>query len=142
MIYCIVEGTFEQRLFTAVFTRIGVSFKIIVSRGFPSIPAVARTVMSFMDDGDKVIIVCDQSNFQEGRYGRDMLGFLLRGAMNNPNFSLFVFDPSIDTLIPRLCDNPEWKGQPQVIDNQIRANIETILSDETIRSIITFIQGE
>lgn len=79
MVYCIVEGQTDAIILTTIFRRIeGLEVKIIISDGFPSMPAVARTIMSFMERKDKVMIVCDQDNFLRDGYGRDMFGFLMR----------------------------------------------------------------
>ena len=92
MIYCIVEGQSDAIIMSTVLNEIQkLGAKIIMSNGFPSMPAVARTIMSYMDRRDKVLMVCDQDDFKEGSYGKDMLRFLLRGAMNNQSIELFVF---------------------------------------------------
>lgn len=45
MIYCIVEGKTDCIILTKVFDIVKVEVKIIVSNGFPSMPAVARTII-------------------------------------------------------------------------------------------------
>lgn len=123
-----------------VFNVVQADVKIIVSNGFPSMPAVARTIMSYMEQEDKVMIICDQDNFEEGSYGKDMLGFLLRGAMNNPSFALFTFDPNIDYLVANSEKDRRWKSNPDEIEKRINENIESILKDETINKIIEFVK--
>lgn len=140
MIYCIVEGKTDCIILTKVFDIVKVKVKIIVSNGFPSMPAVARTIMSYMEQEDKVMIVCDQENFKEGSYGKDMLGFLLRGAMNNPSFAMFTFDPNIDYLVGKSGEDIGWKRNPSEIERRVNENIEPILKDVTINSIIEFIR--
>lgn len=140
MIYCIVEGKTDCIILTKVFDIVKVEVKIIVSNGFPSMPAVARTIMSYMEQEDKVMIVCDQENFKEGSYGKDMLGFLLRGAMNNPSFAMFTFDPNIDYLVGKSGEDIGWKRNPSEIERRVNENIEPILKDVTINSIIEFIR--
>lgn len=140
MIYCIVEGKTDCIILTKVFDIVKVEVKIIVSNGFPSMPAVARTIMSYMEQEDKVMIVCDQENFKEGSYGKDMLGFLLRGAMNNPSFAMFTFDPNIDYLVGKSGEDIGWKRNPSEIERRVNENIEHILKDVTINSIIEFIR--
>lgn len=102
-------------------------------------PAVARTIMSYMEQENKVMIVCDQENFMEGSYGKDMLGFLLRGAMNNPSFALFTFDPNIDYLVAKSDEDRGWKGNSCEIERRVIENIEPILKDVTINGILEFI---
>lgn len=140
MIYCIVEGRTDCIILTKVFDIVKAEVKIIVSNGFPSMPAVARTIMSYMEQEDKVMIVCDQENFMEGRYGKDMLGFLLRGAMNNPSFGMFTFDPNIDYLVAKSDEDRGWKGDSSEIEKRVNENIEPILKDVTINGIIEFIR--
>lgn len=140
MIYCIVEGKTDCIILTKVFDIVKVEVKIIVSNGFPSMPAVARTIMSYMEQEDKVMIVCDQENFKEGSYGKDMLGFLLRGAMNNPSFAMYTFDPNIDYLVGKSGEDIGWKRNPSEIERRVNENIEPILKDVTINSIIEFIR--
>ena len=140
MIYCIVEGKTDCIILTKVFDIVKVEVKIIVSNGFPSMPAVARTIMSYMEQEDKVMIVCDQEIFKEGSYGKDMLGFLLRGAMNNPSFAMFTFDPNIDYLVGKSGEDIGWKRNPSEIERRVNENIEPILKDVTINSIIEFIR--
>ena len=140
MIYCIVEGKTDCIILTKVFDIVKVEVKIIVSNGFPSMPAVTRTIMSYMEQEDKVMIVCDQENFKEGSYGKDMLGFLLRGAMNNPSFAMFTFDPNIDYLVGKSGEDIGWKRNPSEIERRVNENIEPILKDVTINSIIEFIR--
>lgn len=140
MIYCIVEGRTDCIILTRVFNVVQADVKIIVSNGFPSMPAVARTIMSYMEQEDKVMIICDQDNFEEGSYGKDMLGFLLRGAMNNPSFALFTFDPNIDYLVANSEKDRRWKSNPDEIEKRINENIESILKDETINKIIEFVK--
>lgn len=86
------------------------------------------------------MIVCDQENFKEGSYGKDMLGFLLRGAMNNPSFAMFTFDPNIDYLVGKSGEDIGWKRNPSEIERRVNENIEPILKDVTINSIIEFIR--
>lgn len=140
MIYCIVEGRTDCIILMRVFNVVQADVKIIVSNGFPSMPAVARTIMSYMEQEDKVMIICDQDNFEEGSYGKDMLGFLLRGAMNNPSFALFTFDPNIDYLVANSEKDRRWKNNPDEIEKRINENIESILKDETINKIIEFVK--
>lgn len=140
MIYCIVEGKTDCIILTKVFDIVKVEVKIIVSNDFPSMPAVARTIMSYMEQEDKVMIVCDQENFKEGSYGKDMLGFLLRGAMNNPSFAMYTFDPNIDYLVGKSGEDIGWKRNPSEIERRVNENIEPILKDVTINSIIEFIR--
>lgn len=140
MIYCIVEGRTDCIILMRVFNVVQADVKIIVSNGFPSMPAVARTIMSYMEQEDKVMIICDQDNFEEGSYGKDMLGFLLRGAMNNPSFALFTFDPNIDYLVANSEKDRRWKRNPDEIEKRINENIESILKDETINKIIEFVK--
>lgn len=140
MIYCIVEGRTDCIILTKVFDIVKAEVKIIVSNGFPSMPAVARTIMSYMEQEDKVMIVCDQENFMEGSYGKDMLGFLLRGAMNNPSFAMFTFDPNIDYLVAKSDEDRGWKGDSSEIERRVNENIEPILKDVTINGIIEFIR--
>lgn len=140
MIYCIVEGKTDCIILKKVFDIVKAEVKIIASNGFPSMPAVARTIMSYMEQEDKVMIVCDQENFMEGSYGKDMLGFLLRGAMNNPSFALFTFNPNIDSLVARSNEDRGWKGKPSEIERRVNENIEFILKDVTINRIIEFIR--
>lgn len=140
MIYCIVEGRTDCIILMRVFNVVQADVKIIVSNGFPSMPAVARTIMSYMEQEDKVMIICDQDNFEEGSYGKDMLGFLLRGAMNNPSFALFTFDPNIDYLVANSEKDRRWKSNPDEIEKRINENIESILKDETINKIIEFVK--
>lgn len=140
MIYCIVEGKTDSIILTKVFDAVNANVKIIISNGFPSMPAVARTIMSYMDTEDKVMIVCDQDSFHEGSYGKDMLGFLLRGAVNNPSFALFTFDPNIDYLVAKPGENKGWKAKAREIEKRINDNIDAILKDETIKKIIEFAQ--
>ena len=141
MIYCIVEGRTDCIILTKVFDVVKADVKIIVSNGFPSMPAVARTIMSYMEQEDKVMIVCDQDNFMEGSYGKDMLGFLLRGAMNNPSFALFTFDPNIDYLVAKSNNDRRWKSKPDEIERMVNENIESIMRDETIIRIIEFVNN-
>ena len=140
MIYCIVEGRTDCIILTRVFNVVQADVKIIVSYGFPSMPAVARTIMSYMEQEDKVMIVCDQDKFVEGSYGKDLLGFLLRGAMNNPSFALFTFDPNIDYLLAKSEKDRRWKSNPDEIERRINENIKSILKDETINRIIEFVK--
>lgn len=140
MIYCIVEGRTDCIILMRVFNVVQADVKIIVSNGFPSMPAVARTIMSYMEQEDKVMIICDQDNFEEGSYGKDTLGFLLRGAMNNPSFALFTFDPNIDYLVANSEKDRRWKSNPDEIEKRINENIESILKDETINKIIEFVK--
>ena len=140
MIYCIIEGKTDCIILTKVFDIVKAEVKIIVSNGFPSMPAVARTIMSYMEQEDKVMIVCDQENFMEGSYGKDMLGFLLRGAMNNPSFAMFTFDPNIDYLVAKSDEDRGWKSNPSEIERRVNENIEPILKDVTINRIIEFIR--
>ena len=101
MVYCIVEGQTDIVILSIVLKeKCSQPVKIIMSGGFPSMPAVARTIMSYIEIGDRVMIVCDQDSFDNVGYKRDMFGFLLRGASNNPAFKLFTFSPNIDILIP------------------------------------------
>ncbi len=140
MVYCIVEGQSDRYILSVVLKKCeGLSVNIIVSDGFPSMPAVARTIMSFMNKGDKVMIVCDEDNFQRGGYGRNMFNFLMRGAAYNPSFQLFTFRPNIDYLISKKTgkDN-KWKSNPAEIEKRVNENINTILNDETINKIIAF----
>lgn len=138
MIYCIVEGKTDSIILTKIFGAVNANVKIIVSNGFPSMPAVARTIMSYMESEDKVMIVCDQDSFHEGSYGKDMLGFLLRGAINNPAFALFTFDPNIDYLVAKTGENKGWKANIGEIEKRINDNIDAILNDETVKKIIEF----
>lgn len=138
MIYCIVEGRTDCMILTKVFDAVKAKVRIIISNGFPSMPAVARTIMSYMAEDDKVMIVCDQDNFQEGRYGKDMLGFLLRGAMNNPSFKLFTFGPNIDYLLAKSDEGKGWKGNKDEIERRVNENMDSILQDQTVRLIIDF----
>lgn len=141
MVYCIVEGQSDAYILSSVFNKVGVSMvKIIVSDGFPSLPAVARTIMSFMERGDKAMIVCDQDNFQREGYGRSMFSFLLKGAMNNPSFQLFTFNPTIDYLVSKQGEERDWKRNPDDIEKRVNDNFEAILNDETIKKIIAFTQ--
>lgn len=140
MIYCIVEGKTDSIILTKVFGAVNTNVKIIVSNGFPSMPAVARTIMSYMEPEDKVMIVCDQDSFHEGSYGKDMLGFLLRGAINNPSFALYTFDPNIDYLVVKTGENKKWKANAREIEKRVNDNIDAILNDETIKKIIEFTQ--
>jgi hypothetical protein len=141
MIYCIVEGQTDKVILSIVLNETcHIETKIIVTDGFPSMPAVARTIMSFMNLGDKVMIVCDQDNFQEGKYGRDMLNFLLRGAMNNNSFELFTFDPNIDKLISKPNEAKTWKRNHKLIETRVRDNINIILQEETMKRIVEFAQ--
>lgn len=141
MVYCIVEGHSDAIILSTVFQRIGFSMvKIIVSGGFPSLPAVARTIMSYTERGDKTMIVCDQDNFHAGGYGRDMFGFLLRGAINNPSFQLFTFNPNIDYLIAKPGEDRGWKKNTPEIEKRVNENIDAILKDETVNKIIEFAQ--
>lgn len=139
MIFCIVEGITDHIILTKVFDIVKVEVKIIVSNGFPSMPAVARTIMSYMEQEDKVMMVCDQESFMEGSYGKDMLGFLLRGAMNNPSFALFTFDPNIDHLVAKSNEDRGWKGNLSEIERRVYENKESILKDVTIKEIIGFV---
>lgn len=139
MVYCIVEGVTDSVIMSAILNEqnhLGV--KIIFSGGFPTMPAVARTIMSSMEKGDKAMIVCDRDNFQAGRYGRDMLGFLLRGAVNNPAFALFAFSPNIDKLVADPGENKSWKKDPEELSRRIEGRMERILQDETVMKIIEF----
>lgn len=138
MIYCVVEGRTEGIILAKVFDAVKADVKIIVSYGFPSMPAVARTIMSYMEQEDKVMIVCDQDNFQEGRYGKDMLGFLLRGAINNPLFSLFTFEPNIDYLVSKQGEDRSWKKNTDEIEKRTNENMDTILNDNTVKRIVAF----
>lgn len=140
MIYCIVEGKTDDLILTKIFSKVNANVKIIVSNGFPSMPAVARTIMSYMEPEDKVMIVCDQDSFHEGSYGKDMLGFLLRGAMNNPSFALFTFDPNIDYLVAKEGENRGWKANSGEIEKRVKDKIDEILKDETVKKIIEFAQ--
>ena len=143
MVYCIVEGHSDAIILSTVFERIdGIDVKIIVSEGFPSMPAVARTIMSFMNSRDKAMIVCDQDNFQRGGYGRDMFCFLMRGAINNPSFQLFTFDPNIDYLVTKQGEEPGRKGKSEEIVRRVNENIDAILKDETVSKIIRFAKCE
>ncbi len=138
MSYCIVEGRTDCIILTKVFDAVKTDVKIIVSNGFPSMPAVARTIMSYMEENDKVMIVCDQDNFQEGSYGKDMLGFLLRGAMNNPSFKLFTFNPNIDYLVANPQEGRGWKVDATEVEKRVCENMESILNDNTVRLIVEF----
>lgn len=139
MVYCIVEGQSDALILSTIFDRNDVrNVKIIVSEGFPSMPAVARTIMSFMGRRDRVMIVCDDDNFQNGGYGRDMFGFLLRGAMNNNSFRLFTFNPNIDTLLVNPGEEKLPSKNPDEIERRTVENIDAILKDETINQIIAF----
>lgn len=140
MIYCIVEGKTDSLILSKVFETVNVDVKIIESNGFPSMPAVARTIMSYMESEDKVMIVCDQDNFHEGSYGKDMLGFLLRGAMNNSSFKLFTFDPNIDYLIAKPGEGRVRKDKIDVVEKRINENMSSILQDKTVVEIIEFVQ--
>lgn len=139
MIYCIVEGQSDAIIMSTVLNEIQkLGAKIIMSNGFPSMPAVARTIMSYMDRRDKVLMVCDQDDFKEGSYGKDMLRFLLRGAMNNQSIELFVFNPNIDKLVSTSGEGNVWKGKPAELEQRVRDNIDSILKDETIIRILEF----
>ncbi len=139
MVYCIVEGQTDAIILTTIFRRIeGLEVKIIISDGFPSMPAVARTIMSFMERKDKVMIVCDQDNFLRDGYGRDMFGFLMRGAINNPSFQLFTFNPNIDYLVASSDEERGWKRNSGEIEKKVNEHIERILKDETVNKIIGF----
>lgn len=138
--FCIVEGKTDRYILSKVFKEVNVNVKFIVTNGISSMPAVARTIMSYKEQEDKVMIVCDQDNFKEGRYGKDVLGFLLRGDMNNPSFALFTFDPNIDYLVAKSKEDRGWKINTDEIERRINNNIESILKDETINRIIEFVR--
>lgn len=141
MVYCIVEGQTDAIILTTIFRTIkGLEVKIIISDGFPSMPAVARTIMSFMERKDKVMIVCDQDNFLRDGYSRDMFGFLMRGAINNPSFQLFTFNPNIDCLVAESDVGRLRKRNKSEIEKMVNKRIETILKDETVKNIIGFAQ--
>ena len=89
--YCIVEGKSDAVILSAIFKQgLDNQPKIIESNGFPSMPAVARTILSFAEETDKVIIVCDQDSFDNVSYQKNMLGFLLRGAMRIRGTGTFI----------------------------------------------------
>ncbi len=140
MIYCIVEGTTDCVILTKVFDAVEADVKIIVSGGFSTMPAIARTIMSYMEQEDKAMIVCDQDNFIEGSYGKDILGFLLRGATNNPSFALFTFNPNIDYLVAESKEDKRWKCNSDEIEKRINENIKSILKDKTIKRITKFVK--
>lgn len=141
MIYCIVEGKSDVVILSAIFgEKINEQPKIIESNGFPSIPAVARTILSFAEETDKVMIVCDQDSFDNESYQKNMLGFLLRGAMNNPQFKLFTFNPNIDVLIPNEMKVKGWKNKTNELKSYVFEHIEAIMTNETVQEIINFIE--
>ncbi len=141
MIYLIVEGDTDAFILTVVLKEMSFgSCKIIKSNEFPSMPAVARTIMSYIDTGDRVLIVCDHDSFNDAGYKRDMFAFLMRGAGNNPAFKLFTFDPNIDILIPGLEENKGLKGNYPDLEKKIIENMESISKNETIQSILAFVK--
>lgn len=141
MIYLIVEGKSDAIILSVVFKEISLdSCKIIISNGFPSMPAVARTIMSYIETGDRVLIVCDQESFNDAGYKRNMFAFLMRGAGNNPAFRLFTFVPNIDILIPGLEKNKRLKGDCPELEKMVIGNMESILKNETIKRIAEFIK--
>lgn len=141
MIYLIVEGDTDAFILTVVLKELSFgSCKIIKSNGFPSMPAVARTIMSYIDTGDRVLIVCDQDSFNDVGYKRDMFAFLMRGASNNPAFKLFTFVPNIDILIPGLKEMKGLKGNYPELGKKIIENMESISKNETIQSILAFVK--
>lgn len=141
MIYLIVEGETDAFILTVVLKEMSFgSYKIIKSNGFPSMPAVARTIMSYINTGDRVLIVCDQDSFNDAGYKKNMFAFLMRGAGNNPAFKLFTFVPNIDILIPELEENKGLKGDYPELEKKIIENMESILENETIQSIVAFVK--
>ena len=96
--------------------------------------------MSFMNRRDKAMLVCDQDNFKKGGYGRDMFGFLMRGAINNTSFKLFTFNPNIDYLVAKPDEGRILKWNMGEIEKRVNERIETILKDETVKNIIGFAQ--
>lgn len=141
MVYCIVEGKSDAVILSAIFKQgLDNQPKIIESNGFPSMPAVARTILSFAEETDKVIIVCDQDSFDNVSYQKNMLGFLLRGAMNNPLFKLITFNPNIDVLIPNDMKVKGWKNKTNELKRYVVEHIEKIMTNETIKEIISFIE--
>ena len=141
MIYCIVEGKTDCVILEKVFKSLDITVKVITSNGFPSLPAVARTIMSYMNPNDKVMIVCDYDNFRENSYGKEMLAFLLRGAMSNPSFALFTFDPNIDHLIQKTYENKKCKKNVSEIEAMVNSNIDRIKENKTIQKIIEFVKN-
>ena len=142
MIYCVVEGKTDGAIISSVFKNLGIqSVKIINSNGFPSMPAVARTIMSYMNSDDKVMIICDKDDFRGSDSSTGMYGYLLRGAMYNPSFGLFVFDPNIDCLIVEPVEGSKWKGnKPTEINRMVAEKIDAIKRNDTIKKIMSFIK--
>lgn len=140
MIYCIVEGYTDKKILSFIIDKVfdkKSNINIIVTSGFHSIPAVVRTVMSFMESDDKVMIVCDQENFNNDIYSKNMLGFLLRGAMNNSSLKLFTFKPNIDIL---LHSNNIHKNDYERLKQEVNKNMDSIMKNETIKEILEFIK--
>jgi hypothetical protein len=142
MVYCIVEGRTDTVILSSIFENKCEIPKIIVSNGIPSMPAVARTILSFMEESDKVALVCDQDSFDETKYQKEMLGFLLRGAMNNPRFKLFVFDPNIDVLIPEEYKKKGWKQKTRELHDVVIENMDKIMKHTTVKELLDFVCSE
>lgn len=141
MVYCIVEGKSDAVILAAIFKQVlNNQPKIIESNGFPSMPAVARTILSFAEETDKVMIVCDQDSFDNESYQMNMLGFLLRGAMNNPQFKLVTFNPNIDVLIPNEMKVKGWKTKTDEQKSFVIEHMESVMTNETVQEIVDFIE--
>ncbi len=139
--YCIVEGKSDSVILSAIFEQgLDNKPKIIESNGFPSMPAVARTILSFAEETDKVMIVCDQDSFDNESYQKNMLGFLLRGAMNNPQFKLVTFNPNIDVLIPKEMKVKGWKNKTNELKRYVSGHIKDMMANGTVQEIIGFIE--
>lgn len=141
MIYCITEDQSDSLILSAYFELAleHVPRKMIVSNGVPSIPAIARTILSFAEESDRVIVICDQDSFENEKYQKDMLGFLLRGAMNNPLFRLFVFDPNMGILIPEEKKIKGWNSKAKYIQTVVSECSSCIAQNQTIMEILSFI---
>ena len=140
MLYCITEGKTDSIILSTIIkNQLNEESKMIVSSGIPSIPAVARTILSFIQESDKVIVVCDQDSFDDENYQKGMLGFLLRGAMNNPQLKVFIFNPNIDILIPEQNKTPGWKRRASQLPGIVNEHIASIAENETVKAIIQFI---
>ena len=81
-----------------------------------------------------------RKSIQNNSYQKNMLGFLLRGAMNNPQFKLFVFNPNIDVLIPAEMKVKGWKTKTNELKSFVIEHIESVMTNETVQEIISFIE--
>ena len=63
-----------------------------------------------------------------------------RHIFRNRERGEFTFDPNIDYLLGKSGEDIGWKRNPSEIERRVNENIEPILKDVTINSIIEFIR--